>query len=135
MRTMFELILSIKRKCQANEDRIQDELNISQAEFNGLMVLNGEDNVPGSVFAERMGLSASRGSRVLNKLMNSGYVNAEFKPGDRRSISISLTKEGREMKTKLYNRMQVCEDRICSHFDECNIQKIKEALELLDRAL
>lgn len=135
MRNLFELILSIKRKCQANEDRIQEEIGISQAEFNGLLVLNPDEALPGAEFAQRMGLSASRGSRVLTKLMNSGYVHSEFKPGDRRSVSISLTDNGETMKSRIFNRMQECETRICSGMDECKIDQIREALELLEQAL
>ncbi len=135
MKNLFELILSIKRKCQANEDRIQHETGISQAEFNGLLVLNPDESVPGAVFAQRMGLSPSRGSRVLTKLMNSGYVNSEFKPDDRRSVSIRLTPDGIKMKNRIFNRMQECETRICSGIDECKIDQIREALELLEQAL
>lgn len=135
MQNLFELILSIKRKCQANEDRIQEEMGISQAEFNGLLVLNPDEALPGAEFAQRMGLSPSRGSRVLTKLMDSGYVNTEFKPGDRRSVSISLTNDGVSIKSRIYDRMQECETRICSGMDECRIDQIREALELLEQAL
>ncbi len=135
MKNLFELILSIKRKCQANEDRIQQEMGISQAEFNGLLVLNPDESVPGAEFAQRMGLSPSRGSRVLTKLMKSGYVNSEFKPDDRRSVSIRLTQNGIKMKNQIYNRMQACETRICSGIDHCKIDQIREALVLLEQAL
>jgi len=132
---LFELILSVKRKCQAREDIIQNDLGISQAEFNGLIVLNDDDEIQGLHFAERMGLSPSRSSRVLNKLSTRGFVRAAYKPEDRRSVSITLTPDGNAMRKKIFSRMQECETRICTNLDECRIDEIKEALIKLEQIL
>jgi len=132
---LFELILSIKRKCQSNEDRIQKELKISQGEFNGLICLHPDDKILASHFAERMGLSASRGSRVLYKLSSNGYVNTAARPDDRRSMSVCLTFSGLKMKNEIQKRMQACESRICSSLSEKQVNKIKDALIVLDQAL
>jgi hypothetical protein len=70
-RRFFELILAVKRKCQRNEEEIQEELGLSQAEFNALIVLE-EGRRSGCAF-ERMAV-ASRGSRVLDPLVTDGYV-------------------------------------------------------------
>lgn len=134
-RKLFELVLSIKRKCQANEDVIQNDLGISQAEFNALLVLNPDEEIFGNTLAERMSLSPSRSSRVLAKLTNNGYVNAVFKPNDRRSVLISLTKSGVQMKENILKRMEVCENRICGNFNQQQIDQIKKSLELLEKAL
>lgn len=134
-RQLFELILSVKRKCQAREDIIQYDLGISQAEFNGLIVLNENEEIQGGQFAERMGLSPSRSSRVLNKLNIKGYVHTAYKPEDRRSVFITLTADGTALRRQLFMRMQECESRICSDLDECRIGEIKNALMLLEQAL
>lgn len=132
---LFELILAVKRKCQSNEDRIQEDLKLSQAEFNALVVLEPGEEVLGNELAERMALSPSRSSRVLGKLLENEYVSATYKPEDRRSVRISLTNNGKNMKKRILNRMTECETRICSHFDDCRIDQIKESLELLVEAL
>ncbi len=133
--TLFELILSIKRKCASNEEKIQTELKLTPAEFNGLLALYPKEEILGNAFAERMQLSPSRGSRVLGKLMGSGYVQTDLKPNNRRGVFISLTQPGLNMKKKILNRMRICEDRICSAFSEQEIHKMKQALIRLEQAL
>ncbi len=133
--TLFELILSIKRKCVSNEEKIQNELKLTPAEFNGLLALYPNEEILGNTFAERMRLSPSRGSRVLGKLMKNGYVNTDLKPNNRRSVFISLTQLGLKMKKKILYRMRVCENRICSAFSEEEINNIKQTLIQLEQVL
>lgn len=134
-RCLFELILAVKRKCQCNEEQIQEQLGLSAAEFHGLMVLEGNRVLLGGEFAERMGLSPSRGSRVLNRLVTDGLVKAELSPKDRRSISVSLTARGVQMKGRITERMRACEGRISSRLDKTDMKQVRGALELLEAAL
>jgi len=132
---LFELILAVKRKCQRNEERIRQELGLSQAEFNALIVLDGPQELSGCEFAERMALSPSRGSRVLNKLMTDGYVKIGPGPADRRAIVISLTPEGMGVRQQIIGRMAACENRIATGLDQTSVEQVKHALELLEAVL
>ncbi len=132
---LFELILAVKRKCQGNEERIQDELGLSQAQFNGLIVLDEGAALAGGEFAQRMALSVSRGSRVLAALAAEGYVKAQASPGDRRAVSISLTPRGRRVRQQIFRRMEACERRICGALDEPRVGQLKSALQLLETVL
>jgi DNA-binding MarR family transcriptional regulator len=134
-RHLFELILAIKRKCQCNEEQIQAELGLSPAEFNGLIVLDGDQEVLGCEFAERMGLSPSRGSRVLNTLVTHGHVKTQSRPDDRRAIQVSLTGRGRRMKARIADRMRSCEERIIDNLDNRGRVQVTQALELLETVL
>ncbi|UCG56745.1 MAG: MarR family transcriptional regulator [Phycisphaerales bacterium] len=134
-RRLFELILSIKRKCQSNEEQIQDELGLSQAEFNGLIVLEPGQKILGFDFADRMGLSPSRGSRVLNKLVTEGYVKTQVKADDRRTVLIGLTAKGTRKKKRILGRMEACENRISAKLTKRQIGQIRSALSLLEEAL
>lgn len=132
---LFELILAVKRKCQGSEERIQEELGLSQAEFNALIVLDDQQEVSGCEFAKRMALSPSRGSRVLNKLVTDGYAQAVAGPSDRREIAISLTGEGRRAKQQIIGHMKTCESRICAGLDRTSVEQVKHALALLEAVL
>jgi DNA-binding MarR family transcriptional regulator len=134
-RRFFELILAIKRKCQCHEEQIQAELGLSQAEFNGLSVLDGDQELPGCEFSRQMGLSPSRGSRVLNTLVTHGYVQTQSRPDDRRAIRVSLTGRGKRMKAKIADRMTSCEKRIIDNLDDRGRVQVAQALELLETAL
>jgi len=134
-RRFFEMILAVKRKCQRNEEEIQKELGLSQADFNALIVLDEEQEVSGCAFAERMALSPSRGSRVLNKLVTDGYVKAVPGSADRRAIAISLTPEGKLVRQRILGHMEACESRLCGRLDQASVEQIKHALELLEAVL
>jgi MarR family transcriptional regulator, organic hydroperoxide resistance regulator len=132
---LFELILAVKRKCQGNEEQIQEELGLSQAEFNALIVLDSQKEGSGCEFATRMALSPSRGSRVLNKLVTDGYVKVVAGLSDRREIAISLTPEGRQVREQIIGRMEACESRICAGLDRASVDQVRHALELLEAVL
>jgi DNA-binding MarR family transcriptional regulator len=134
-RRFFELILAVKRKCQRNEEEIQEELGLSQAEFNALIVLDEEQEVSGCAFAERMALSRSRGSRVLDLLATDGYVKTAAGSADRRALVISLTPKGRRAKQRIIDHMEACERRICNDLDDRTVSQIKNALESLATVL
>lgn len=134
-RRLFELILTIKRKCQCNEEQIQEELGLTASQFHGLIVLDEKGEVAGCEFARRMGLSPSRGSRVLSGLVAGGLVVARDRPDDRRTMEILLTGRGKRMKKRIADRMKACEDRICGRLDDSGVRRIRGALELLETAL
>ena len=134
-RRFIELILAIKRKCQGTEERIQGELGLSPAEFNALTVLDETQEVSGCEFAGQMTLSASRGSRVLNKLRADGYVRTRVSPKDRRTILVALTPEGRQVKQQIIGHMETCENRIRASLDPQSAEQVERALEILDRVL
>jgi len=132
---LFELILAIRYTCQSNEEQIQEELGLSQAEFNGLIVLDEGEEMSGCAFAARMGLSPSRGSRVLNKLVTNGYVKTQASTQDRRAVLVSLTAKGRRTRRRISERMAACEERLHRRLDEKKLRQVTRALELLEAAL
>jgi DNA-binding MarR family transcriptional regulator len=132
---LFELILAVKRKCQRNEEQIQEELGLSQAQFNALIVMDDEGEISGCEFAKRMALSPSRGSRILNTLATGGYVRVVPGPADRRAIMISLTPQGRGVKQRIIGCMAACENRISAGLDPTSVAQVRHALELLESVL
>lgn len=134
-RRFFELILAIKRKCQTNEEQIREQLGLSQAEFNGLLVLAEGQEITGCEFSQRMALSASRGSRVLGTLVADGYAATRISPKDRRTVLISLTERGITAKEQIVRHMEACESRICGSLDDATIAKVKESLQVLETVL
>jgi DNA-binding MarR family transcriptional regulator len=132
---LFELILAVKRKCQSNEEQIQDELGLTQAQFNGLIVFDDDLALSGGEFAGRMALSVSRGSRVLAALAADGYVKAQESPDDRRAVSISLTPRGRRTRQRIFRGMEACENRICGALDDRRVGQLKSALQSLEASL
>ncbi len=134
-RRLFELILAVRRKCQGSEERIQRDLGISPAEFNGLIVMDESGEITGCVFAERMSLSPSRGSRVLGRLAADGHIKIRLSPQDRRTTLASLTAKGKKTQQQMLEHMEVCERRITNGLDSEKLRQVRDALELLETAL
>ena len=134
-RCLFEVILAVKRKCQCNEDEIREELGLSQAEFQGLLALADAEEMTGCEFARLMGLSPSRASRVVDRLVSGGYATRRSDAEDRRAIQVCLTARGRRMNRRTMDRMRACEDRICGNLDGAQVRQVRRALELLETVL
>ena len=128
---LFELIIQIRKKCIATEEKIQKEFHLSPAEFNGILAIRPEEKMQCTVFARQMGLSASRGSRVIGKLQENGFIQLKTVPNNRRSVEASLTKKGVEMRGVLEKQMLECEKRFTSQLSEKQIKDIRKSLTLL----
>jgi len=132
---LFEFIFSIKRKCLSTEERIQKHFGLSHAEFHALLALKENEPIPANGFARLMGLSASRASRVLWRLVSRGFVQSSTDARDRRSVAILLTPQGTTMKENCETQMIECENRILDALKPDEVENIRQSLASLDRVL
>jgi DNA-binding MarR family transcriptional regulator len=132
---LFKLIISIRKKCLQTEEKIRTELKLTPGEFNGLLALDPGEKIIGTEFSHRMGLSPSRGSRVISRLWKNGFLHMEQVPDDRRSVETSLTPKGTRMKAMIEERMEECEKRITSQFTGEESVRIHSALSMLVEAM
>ena len=128
---LYELIISIREKCLRNEENVQKTLNLTPAEFHGLLALEPKEKILGHIFSQRMSLSPSRGSRVIGRLMVDGFVEQQVVPENRRSAEITLTPRGIRMRSRVVDLMEECEDKITSQLSSSQRKHIREALEML----
>ena len=130
-KSLFELIIAIRKKCLHTEEKVRAELLLTLGELHGLLVLEPGEKIPGMTFSQRMGLSPSRGSRVIGRLMQSGFVNLEPVPENRRSVDVFLTQKGKQMRETVERHMKRCEHRITSQLTKNQTQAVRHALGLL----
>jgi len=128
---LYELIISIRKKCLRNEENVRTELNLTPAEFQSLLVIEPEEKILGHIFSQRMCLSPSRGSRVISRLMKDGFVEQQIVPDNRRRAEIYLTTIGIQMRKQVVNRMEECEKKITSQLTRSQSKQVRETLELL----
>lgn len=131
----FELVIKIKQQCQKTEEKIRREFNLSSAEYNGLLAIKPQEAVLCHVYSQKMGLSPSRGSRVIDKLVKRDYLVAEKVTGDRRSTQVSLTKQGIALHKKIKQRMKNCEKKLLAHFSVRQQRNLAKALGALAEVL
>jgi len=128
---ILEAITLLKNSCILNDERIRDEIKLSPAEFNGIMSLKKGEKVTCQSLSGKMGLSVSRGSRVIGKLLEKGYFKDEKLKNDKRCSMISLTVEGMKAKKKINDIIDACEKKITSKLSESEVEITRKCLERL----
>jgi DNA-binding MarR family transcriptional regulator len=127
-KNVIEVIFALKSKCCSKEEKIREELKISPAEFKGLMSIEPGVIVPCKVLSQKMGLSVSRGSRVIEKLMKSGFLEEVKTSGDRRVMNVTLSKKGINTQKKISKNFQECEHKILKNLTKPELELLITSL-------
>jgi DNA-binding MarR family transcriptional regulator len=108
---LAELTFQLLADCQHKEERIAEQLKITVSEFRCLRAFRGEKHLQVKHLIERIQLSGSRLTRILEALEEHGYVTRTIDPKDRRSITVTLTKKGIALSATLEKRyLQIHEE-------------------------
>jgi DNA-binding MarR family transcriptional regulator len=127
-KNVIEVIFALKTGCCSKEDRIREELKLSPAEFKGIMSVEPGVIVPCKILSQKMGLSVSRGSRVIEKLMKNKYIEEVKTSGDRRVVNVTLAKKGINTQRKIMKILQDCEHKILKNFSKTELESLIASL-------
>ncbi|GAG46947.1 unnamed protein product [marine sediment metagenome] len=130
---LIDLIIKLKKGCMEDEKQIRTLCNISLAEYQGIMEINETERTTCNVLSKKMGLSPSRGSRIIDGLVRKGYLLRATNPGDRRSFVLSLSSKGVKIKDDIERERNNCEKRIREKLSIKEFNRIKEGLELVTK--
>jgi DNA-binding MarR family transcriptional regulator len=130
---IFEVITNLKNRCLDREERIQKEYLLSPAEYNGLLSVE-----PGGIYScnelsKKLGLSVSRSSRVLERLINNGYFKGVKFKEDRRVLKVTLTEKGKTIRNKIYGKLEECEKEIVNSLQKSELYLLENTLNKLSR--
>lgn len=98
---LADLTFKLLARCHEKEERLAKQHNLTQAEFRCLRQINEIENINNKEIAERMNLSASRLTRIIDGLVEKGYVVREIEPNDRRNMRLYLSENGKVFTHKL----------------------------------
>lgn len=132
---IFDIITSIKKKCLDKEESIQKEYLLSPAEYNGLLSVKPNETYSCNQLSKKLGLSVSRSSRVLEKLVRNGYFKEIKNKEDRRVLWIRLTEKGKSTRDKINNRLYECEKDIVNRLQKSELYSLENALNKLSDVL
>ena len=130
---LIDLIIKLKKGCMEDEKQIRTLCNISLAEYQGIMEINATERITCNVLSKKMGLSPSRGSRIIDGLVRKGYLLRAINPEDRRSFVLSLSSKGVKIKDDIERERNNCEKRIRKKLSIKEFNRIKEGLELVTK--
>jgi len=128
---LIDLIYRLKASCVASELDIMEESGLSPAEYNGIAAVDTNEKISGSAVSQKMNLSPSRASRVVDKMVKNGYLLREIDAGDRRKCNISLAEKGMKVKTRIQQLKRKCEKRIEDELSEKEIDSFSDTLKKL----
>jgi len=130
---LVDLIIELKKGCMEDEKQIRTLCNISLAEYQGIMEINATERITCNILSKKMGLSPSRGSRIIDGLVRKGYLLRTTNPKDRRSFVLSLSSKGVKIKDNIERERNNCEKRIREKLSTKEVNLIKEGLELVNK--
>ena len=109
---IMSLVYEMKKKCLQADQQLMEDLNISQSELLFFSALNNCQGISSPELAKNMGLSLSRISRVVDKLVVNGYLDRNADTADRRVIRLCLTPKGKAVRSKIDKVRNECEARL-----------------------
>ena len=96
-----KLIFEILPICHKKEVDLAEEHSLHHVEFKCLRLFDVDGNMNNKDIAERMNLSPSRTTRIMDGLVKKRYMKRAIDRGDRRNRKISLTKRGKMLTNKI----------------------------------
>ena len=128
---LLDAIFQIKLYCQEREQAIREAQGLSLAEYGCIKVFPKDDVVGAGALSQLMGLSPSRGSRIIEKLVQHGYVERRPHPMDRRATDLALSAEGLVIKAALEEALQACDQDLRRRLGDDGCHKVMESLTVL----
>ena len=124
---ILELLSKLKKKCIVNDETFMAKANLTHAEYHFFVVMNADDTIKSNLIAEKMELSLSRISRVVDKLVLKKLMTRKTDKKDRRVINLALTKSGITLKKEIAEYRKECEARITENISNKELEVIKES--------
>ena len=128
---LVDLIIELKRGCMEDEKQIRTLCNISLAEYKAVIEIDATERITCNVLSKKMGLSPSRGSRIIDGLVRKKLLIRTTNPKDRRSFVLSISSKGAKIKDDIERERNNCEKRIREKLSTKEVNLIKEGLELI----
>ena len=122
------IVYEMKKKCASVDQRMMDELNLSPSEYLFFSSLDSCQVISSNELSKHMGLSASRVSRIVDKLFVNGYLDRNTDATDRRAITLCLTPKGKEIKSKIDGERLKCEEQLLRVITSEEVEKFRQII-------
>jgi MarR family transcriptional regulator, organic hydroperoxide resistance regulator len=128
---ILDIVTNLKNKCLDKELSIQKEYSLSPAEYNSLLSVEPEVIYSCNQLSKKLGLSISRSSRVMDKLIRNGYLKGIRDKDDKRILKVTLTDKGLVTRRNINKRLDECEEDILSRLQKSELYLLENTLNKL----
>ncbi len=125
---LANLTFALLSTCQQKENIFAQQYGLTQAEFRCLKLFDKKEIINNKTIAERMGLSASRLTRIIDGLVAKGYTERDINPSDRRNMNVSLSKKGSQLVQKLDNAYVHIHKELMNHIEDSEHKPLINAM-------
>ncbi len=132
---LANLTFSLLANCQEKEIRLAEVHGLTQAEFRCLRLFGTDENLNNKQIAERMKLSPSRLTRIIDGLVIKEYINREIDPNDRRNMRVTLSRKGKQLVRQLNRAYVDIHNEILEDIDVSQHEPLITAMDHLLTAL
>ena len=111
------------------------EADISQVDFAVIDILKTDQRISCKELANIMKLSTSRCSRVVDRLLQKGYVVRRQNVHDRRAVEVSLTAKGKRLKKNIGKLKTRCNEKIFGAIEPKDVDIVRKGMRILRKSL
>lgn len=98
---LADLTFELLDRCHEKQEIIAGKVGLTVAEFKVMRAFRGDGQLTGQELSNRVQLSGSRMTRILDGLVEKQIVRRDIGMKDRRTMEISLTEKGQLITQKL----------------------------------
>ncbi len=112
------------------EDALFDQFNLTAQQYNALRLLKAAhpEKIPTLVLAGQLVSRAPDITRLLDRLVDRGYIERERPAENRRSVYIGITAAGLELLATLADQVRDCHRRQVGHLSSQELETLTELL-------
>lgn len=126
--TILDLIYELKKKCTQRDEEFFNATEITQAEYNMFLCLRNCKHFNSYSVAEKMQLSLSRVSRIIDKMVNKDFLSRTTNKLDRRAIDIKITEKGKGIMSQIIEYREMREVNLQSKINKTEEGEIKSCI-------
>ncbi len=128
-RTIIHIIL-VYNKINEHLTRALKPFEVSLQQFNVLRILRGRKGLPAnlSTLNERMVSKMSNTTRLVDKLLQKGYVRRVICETNRRKVEITITAKGEEVLVQMDKIMKRTEEELVANFTKTELEQLNTLL-------
>ena len=132
---LANLTFNLLARCQEKENRLAEAHNLLEAEFKCFRIMSSEDSLNNKDIAKRMKLSPGRVTRIMDGLVEKGYMEREIDKDDRRNMIITLSRKGKILAHKINGAYVKIHKEILQDIDTSQHKSLIKAMEHLHAAV
>ncbi len=132
---LANLTFNLLARCQEKEAWLAEKHGLFQAEFKCLRLFGSDESLNNTQISKRMKLSPSRLTRIIDTLVQKGYMKREIDQYDRRNMRVFLSRRGKILTNKLNKAFVDIHIDILEDFDVSQHEPLITAMGHLQAAI